>query len=106
MLERFMEIRSEIIEAIERDYSEFYANKSPIFAARTSQQYRMLRETDAVIKSLQVSGRTIAECSGYIEKLIQAVREEKSKAVSDLFGCKPEIKYIGPNSRVFACAHI
>ena len=100
MLKRFIEIRSEIIEASEHEDSEFYVNTSPIFAARTSRHYRMLREIDAVTKSLQIRGRTLAECRGDIDTLIEAVREEKSKPGSDLFGCKLETKYIGPNSRV------
>ena len=100
MLKQFLDVREEIIEASEHTDACFYVNYSPTFAARANRHLRQLKEIDTVTKSLQVRGRTLAECKIDIDTLVHAVGEEKSKAGFNLFGCRLGTKYICAASKL------
>lgn len=84
---RFNEIREELIEASEHEDIEFTINSSARFGNKMRKYYLMLSEIDAVNKSLQKKGRTLADCLIDLDCPIEAVELKRNNASTHLFGC-------------------
>ena len=96
MLCQLNKLKPHIVKAVRDEKTEIPVDTTPLFAAKTMKYRKMLDETDFVTKSMETNARTLAECRGDLEILIEAIKKEAEIANSKLFGCRLGRRYFDP----------
>lgn len=100
ILNQFVNMRSDLIEASDEPGCDRVVNPSIAFKNKTTRYTRMLKEINEVTKSLQRKGNTLADYRDDLNALIEAVQDEKGNIGSPFYGCRLGTKYIACDSNI------
>lgn len=100
MLERYLRLRDDLIEASGEPNADIQMDTTIRFKNKVVRYAAMLQEINAVTKYLQIQGRTLADCRDDIDLLIDSIAQENANRNSNLFNCRLGKKYIDPKSSI------
>lgn len=99
MMNRFLEIRDDLLLVADQDGATITIDRSAAFEARVKRFATMLSEIDVVTLELQKHGATISDCRLAIDMLIEEVREGRNNQSSSMYGCKLSERYLSTRAR-------
>lgn len=96
MMERFVQIRDELVKVSEHEDGDLVVNKTKTFMKRSKKYTKLLSEINEVTLSLQEEGKSLADCRGALQVLIDSCKLENSA----LYNSKLSTKYIGERAKI------
>eukprot|EP00171_Calliarthron_tuberculosum_P002931 IDg2931t1 len=105
MLNRFVEIRQDLIAVADMDDATVSIDRGPRFEVRVKKYSKMLTEIDTVTLELQKRGATLSDCRYAVNILREVVEEGRHDQGSVFFGCRLASKYLAPNASTVTDPH-
>eukprot|EP00171_Calliarthron_tuberculosum_P023569 IDg23569t1 len=105
MLNRFIEIRDDIITVANTERASVFVNQSDVFKTRVKRYACMLSEIDTVTKELQKRGINLADCRFAVDVLLEAVQNGRNDSSSAMFGCRLGSQYLAPDAATVTDPH-
>lgn len=103
MLNRFMKIRSELLEAADATGASVTIDRRKAIKVKVERYVRMLKEIEDVTKILQTDRASLRNCRLYAGTLYETVCENREDEDSIWFRCQLKNEYIGINSGFSRC---
>lgn len=97
---RYVQIRDDLTTASANENATIPIDRSTQFDAKVTKSAAMLGELQKVTKTLQLQGRTLADCRGDIEDLQLGIQKATRKPAWKLHNCKLGNEYIRRNSHL------
>jgi len=100
IINRFVQIREELIEVADTDGAVVAVNRSEAFKVRAEKYRDMLREINAATTELQKRHNSLSDCRYIIDTLLEEIEKYSSDSSSALYNCKLKDKYIGTSAQI------